>query len=190
VATETRPPGRVAGATREAVLEAATDRFLRGQRIDILGLSTELGVSRPTIYRWFGSRDDLVAEALEAAFEPLVARAKHRAPRQGLATAITRLAEELAAAPSLRAFLEQEREVALRILTSSALPTQARNVATVRELIETEMSAGRYQPTADPAPLAYAVVRLVEAFLYNDAVAGVRGDTDALRPVLKALLGS
>ena len=41
----------------------------------------------------------------------------------------------------------------------------------------------------DPATLAYAMVRLAEAFLYNDAVAGMRGDVERLREVEAALLG-
>ena len=58
--TPGRAPGRPAGTTPEAVLDAATRRFLRGERVDLAGLSAELGVSRPTLYRWFGSRDDLI----------------------------------------------------------------------------------------------------------------------------------
>ncbi|MCW2994224.1 MAG: hypothetical protein JWQ18_1719, partial [Conexibacter sp.] len=38
--------------------------------------------------------------------------------------------------------------------------------------------------------LAYAIVRLTEAFLYNDAAAGLRGDAERLRAVLAALLGT
>ena len=35
----------------------------------------------------------------------------------------------------------------------------------------------------------YAIVRLAEAFIYNDALAGIRGDVDGLRRVEAALLG-
>jgi len=41
----------------------------------------------------------------------------------------------------------------------------------------------------DPATLAYAIVRLAEAFLYNDATAALRGDVDRLREIEAALLG-
>ncbi|HEV7750475.1 MAG TPA: hypothetical protein VGO71_02990 [Baekduia sp.] len=36
---------------------------------------------------------------------------------------------------------------------------------------------------------ATAIIRLTEAFLYNDAAAGLRGDSERLRDVLAALLG-
>ena len=31
--------------------------------------------------------------------------------------------------------------------------------------------------------LAYAIVRLAEAFLYNEAIVGMRGDTERLREI-------
>jgi hypothetical protein len=56
-------------------------------------------------------------------------------------------------------------------------------------LIEAEIAAGRYDPPADPETLAYAIVRLAEAFLYNDASIGIRGDHTRLHAVQAALLG-
>jgi hypothetical protein len=57
------------------------------------------------------------------------------------------------------------------------------------ELIEDEMRAGTYEPPVEPATLGYAIVRLGEAYLFNDAAAGVRGDVERLREVEAALLG-
>jgi hypothetical protein len=51
------------------------------------------------------------------------------------------------------------------------------------------VTAGRYDAPADPQTLAYAIVRLAEAFLYNDAAFGIRGDHERLREVEAALLG-
>jgi AcrR family transcriptional regulator len=188
MATQVRAPGRPAGATRAAVLDAATERFLRGQRIDLAGLSSELGVSRPTLYRWFGSRDGLVGEVLAMAFLPFHEQARRRAGQIGLARAIVRLAEDLAAAAPLRAFLESEREVALHILTSSAGPVQPQTVALLSAHIDEQVAAGRCDPPTDSETVAYAITRLVEAFLYNDAVAGVRTDIGRLLPLLEAVL--
>ena len=38
------------------------------------------------------------------------------------------------------------------------------------------MTTGEYRPPADPETLAYAIVRLAEAFLYNEVAIGIRGD--------------
>ncbi len=50
------------------------------------------------------------------------------------------------------------------------------------------MPAGTSLPSST-STLAYAIVKLAEAFLFNDAVAGIRGDVDRLREVEAALLG-
>ena len=62
-------------------------------------------------------------------------------------------------------------------------------VARIAALIEQEVRAGTYEPPVEPATLAYAIVRLAEAFLFNDAAAGMRGDVDRLRDVEAAILG-
>jgi hypothetical protein len=62
-------------------------------------------------------------------------------------------------------------------------------VARMAAFIEEEVDAGRYESAVDPATLGYAIVKLAEAFLFNDAVAGMRGDVDRLREVEAALLG-
>ena len=40
-------------------------------------------------------------------------------------------------------------------------------------MIDAEVAAGTYEPPADSDTLAYAIVRLAEAFLYNDAANGI-----------------
>jgi hypothetical protein len=95
----------------------------------------------------------------------------------------------LARSFGLRRFLEQERESALRILTSSGGIVEPRAVAVIGELIAEEVRRGAYDSPVDPPTLAHAIVGLANAFLYNDAVAGIRGDVDRLRDVEAALLG-
>ncbi len=75
------------------------------------------------------------------------------------------------------------------MLTSSGGVVQPRAVALVEAMIADEAAAGRYRPTAEPSVLAYAIVRLAEAFLYNDAAFGIRGDHERLREIEAALLG-
>ena len=188
------PPrrGRPAAATRDDVLEAALQRYLRGHRIDVRAIAGELGLGRTTVYRWFGSREGLIGEALIRAVEPLFDEAHAAARGRGAARlldAFERVNRGLAAAPALRQFLEQERDAALRIITSSAGVVQQNAVRRVTEWIEEETRTGAYTAPVDPATLAYAIVRLAEAFIYNDAVAGIRGDVGRLREVEAAILG-
>jgi AcrR family transcriptional regulator len=167
-------------------------RYLRGRRVDVQAIAAELGLGRTTIYRWFGSRDELIGEVLARAAEPLLKDARSGARGSGgpaLLDTFDRFNRSLADAAPLRQFVEHEREAALRVITSGGGKVQPRIVAMITDLIDAEVTAGTYQPPVEPATLAYAIVRLGEAFLYNDAVAGMRGDVDRLRDVEAAILG-
>jgi AcrR family transcriptional regulator len=188
------PPrrGRPAAASREDVLAAAMHRYLRGRRVDVRSIAAELGLGRSTIYRWFGSREQLLGEVLVRAADPLLDEARAEAGGHGadaLLDTFDRMNRKLAAAPALRQLLEQERSTALRLITSSAGVVQPHFVARVTALIEDEVERGAYAPSVDARTLGYAIVRLAEAFLYNDAAVGIRGDVERLREVEAALLG-
>jgi AcrR family transcriptional regulator len=184
--------GRPAAASREDVLAAAMFRYLRGQRIDVRAIAAELGLGRSTVYRWFGSREQLIVEVLVRAGDPLLDAARAEAGGRGAAALLDtfdRMNRKLAAAPALRQFLEREQAAALRLITSSAGVVQPHFVARIKALIEDEVRAGAYEPSVDPGTLGYAIVRLAEAFLYNDAAVGIRGDVERLKDVEAALLG-
>ena len=190
-ATERRR-GRPPAASRADVLAAALHRYLRGRRVDVQAIASELGLGRTTIYRWFGSRDLLLGEVLARAVDPVIDLARAGARGNGgaaLLDTFDRLNRSLADAPALRRFVEDERDAALRVITSGAGTLQPFMVARIAGLIEEEARAGRYDPPVEPATLGYAIVRLAEAFLFNDAAAGMRGDVDRLREVEAALLG-
>jgi AcrR family transcriptional regulator len=186
-----RRRGRRPAASRDDVLAAALDRYLHGRRIDVRAIAKQLGLGRATVYRWFDSREGLVGETVALAAEPLFAQARADAEGAGgvaLLDTFDRINRGLAAAPALRAFLELERD-ALRILTSSGGIVQPRAVATIQRFVEDEVRAGTYEPRVEPSTLAYAIVRLAEAFLFNDVTSAVRGDVDRLREIEAALLG-
>lgn len=187
-----RRPGRPATASRDDVLRLAREQYVGGQRVDLTIVANRLGLGRATIYRWFGSRDELLGEIVASELEQLVAR--HRANTEhggpwGLLEVFDRVNRSLSRSRALRALLEQERDSALRLLTSSGGPVQPRAVACVQRLIEAEVAAGAYQPPVDTEALAYALVRLAEAFIYNDMAIGIRGDWRRLHQVEAALLG-
>jgi len=184
--------GRQAAASRQDVIEAGLHRYLRGQRIDVQAVAAEIGVGRATVYRWFGSRDNLIGEVIIQATEPVLAEARSGFKGKGgpgLLDTFDRFNRALADAPALRSFVEQERDAALRLIASGAGIVQPRVVELITGLITEEVEAGTYEPPVEPAILGYAIVKLAQAFLFNDAVAGIRGDVDRLREVEAALLG-
>ena len=157
--------------------------YLHGERIDVQAIAAELGLGRSTIYRWFGTREGLVAAVLNAAYdsllEPAAARWRGQGGR-GLLETFDALNRGLAAAPALRAFVAGE---GVRLIADG--PVHHHNVRRIVELIEAEVAAGTYAPPVDPETLGYAIVRLAEAFLLHD----VRGDVERLRALEAALLG-
>ena len=174
------------------MLDAGLYRYLRGRRVDVQAIASELGLGRATVYRWFGDREKLLGEVIIRATEPVLQECRKGLAGKGgpgLLETFDRFNRALADAPALRSFVEQERDAALRIIASGAGIVQPRIVELITELIAEEADAGAYEPPMEPSVLGYAIVKLAQAFLFNDAVVGIRGDVDRLREVEAALLG-
>ena len=170
--------GRPATASRSDVLRVVRRQYLDGERVDLTVVSRELGLSRATIYRWFGSREALlgkvIAHELERLDRPRTRRRVRRRGATGLLAVFDRINRGASRSSALRRLLEQEPNGAMRLLTASSGVVQPRAVELIAAMIDAEVAAGTYDPPADPETLAYAIVRLAEAFLYNDAA--IRGD--------------
>ncbi|HEX8714438.1 MAG TPA: QsdR family transcriptional regulator [Solirubrobacteraceae bacterium] len=187
-----RRPGRKPAASRDAALALAKQRYLKGERVDVQAIARELGLGRVTMHRWFQTRERLLGEAIGEISEERLLRIRSQTRRRGpagLLAVFDRFNKDIAATDGLRILLEQDNERALRMLTSGAGLVQPRIVATVQRLIDEEVAAGRFEPVIDAGFLAYGIVRLGEAFLYNDTIIGVRGDTGNLREIEAVLLG-
>jgi len=188
----TARPGRPAAATREQALALATRRFLAEERVDVQAIARELGLARATMHRWFGTRELLLGEMLANLGEERLLTIRRQIPGHGagaLLACFDRFNRELAATRALGVLLAQEQERALRILISSAGAVQPRMVAVIERLLQEDIDAGAFEPAIAPSTLAYTIVRLAESFLYNDAIVGIRGDTERLREVEALLLG-
>src|SRR5688572_9771256 len=109
----TRGPGRPAAASREDVQRAAAARYLAGERVDVQAIAAELGLGRTTIYRWFGSREQLIGDVLNRLTDRALEDARNGTKGKGapgLLETFHRYNRGVADAPPLRAFLEQERD--------------------------------------------------------------------------------
>jgi AcrR family transcriptional regulator len=187
-----RPVGRPPAATRDELLAQARRRFLRGERVELQDVARRLGLARMTVYRWFGSRDGLMGEVLAQLGEGLVdaaASSPRQRGRRGLLELFGRVNRDIASSEALRSYLRREGLSALRVLTASDGVVHPRMVATIERVIEAELAGEDAVGRIDPGTLAFAIVRLAESFLYNDASSDIRGDVDRLREVQAALLG-
>lgn len=179
--------------TRRDAFELARRWFLEGRRLDMGALAEELGISRATLYRWTGPRERLLGEVISSLAENLHGYAR-------LETADLRGAERLlavfelfvdgiAGAPPLRRFLEADLEVALRVLTGRDGVVHPRVVAATAELMREEAERGAFIPRVDIETLAFAVTRVTEAFLYNEAIMAVEPDAARSKAVIALMLG-
>jgi AcrR family transcriptional regulator len=184
--------GRPPAATPEQVLDLALRRYLRGERVEVLAIATELGLARGTIYRWFGSREQLLGQVVLLAATPVLERCRAEARGVGgdaLLDTFDRFNRALAGAPALHRFLEIERETALGVICSTDGVVTPGLAGKLAELIEDEVRRGAYDPPLEPHVMAHAIVKLAEAFLFNHGGVSMRGDVDGLRTVQSALLG-
>lgn len=183
-------PGRPAAASREEALALARTRFMAGERVDVQAIARELGLARATMHRWFRTRELLLGEVLaDFGQERLIALRRRTGGRgaRALLASFDAFNRDLARGSGLRALLVAEPDLALRVLTSPDGIVQPRMVATVQQLIQEEIQRG-FKPTLDSDLLAYAIVRLAEAFLYRDVSMGVAAETGRLRQLEAALL--
>ena len=116
--TRTRP-------TPAAAFHAARRMFLKGRRVDMRALAAELGIARPTLYRWTGQREQLLSDVLWSLSDEIFQRARQEHPRHEGAKRLLAIYRKhvgaLVEAQPLHVFLRQETQVALRVLTSPFL---------------------------------------------------------------------
>ncbi|MCW2984943.1 MAG: hypothetical protein JWR63_2513 [Conexibacter sp.] len=179
-------------ATPAEAFRLARRAFLKGERLDMSQLAQELGISRPTLYRWTGDRDALLVDVIWSLTEELLAdavqEAKGKGPEYALSVTLGFLHRTAAAGP-LRVFLENDGERALRLVTSRHA-VHGRLVQAVQELITTTEQRDGWQAPLDPATLSYAVVRLGEAFVYNDEINHLEPDLTSARDTIARLIGA
>lgn len=181
-------------ASPAAAFLTARRRFLSGARVDMRALAADLGVSRPTLYRWTGPREQLLADVLfglsNDVFEAAIRdTAQLRGPERLLAV-FRRHVTAAVTSPPLQAFLRQETQVALRILTARHGSVNPRTVLRVAAFYRAEAAAGRFDPPADLDTLAFAVVCLAQSFIYNDGSASIEPEVDRAAAVVALLLGA
>ncbi|WP_024805994.1 QsdR family transcriptional regulator [Nocardia sp. BMG51109] len=185
---EQRPAAR---ATPAEAFAAARRRFLHGERLDMVDLAAELGVSRTTLYRWTGDRDRLLADVVWLELRGLVEKATTAAPGAGLPRlqqGINWFLDAAAKAPPLQALLANEGDRAVRLLTAPNGPVRPRLVQLLADTIDHEVTHGGYHPPAPPATLADGIVALGERYLHNGGDPTLNPDPATAHTVIALLL--
>jgi AcrR family transcriptional regulator len=189
-----------AATARPTALDAfrlARRTFLAGVRVDMQALARTLNVDRATVYRWVGSREQLLAEILWSLIEPTIAdlRKTHCHPgrpavagQSPAAAVITGTVRAVIANPGMQCFLDREGDLALRLLTTKASDFEARLVALIADLVSQETTAGRLTAAVPIDDLPYVLVRIMESYVYLGLITGEHPDPDRAERVINALL--
>jgi AcrR family transcriptional regulator len=179
-------------ATPAAVFRMARRTYLQGRRVDMQALASEAGVSRATLYRWTGPREQLLSDVLWSLSNQIFEQAKADNPAHTGAKRLLAIfrqhVDALVHAQPLHTFLRQETHAALRILTSQEGGVQPRTVTALAALYREEADADAFSPRADIDSLAYAVVRVTEGFIYNDAIAAIEPQVERAASIVALLL--
>jgi AcrR family transcriptional regulator len=179
---------------RSSALEAflfARRRFLARERVDMTALAEALGVNRVTLYRWVGSRDQLLVEVIWSLARRTLDDVEASVREHGgerIVQVVTRFLEAVIANPGMQRWLAEEGEQAMRLLTRRETGFQPRLIAAMRELLEVEREAGTLDLPADLDDVAFVIVRLIESYTYLDLITGESPDARRAEPILRMLL--
>ena len=187
----------LAGATdrrRPTPLDAfrlARRKFLAAERIDMSALADELGVNRVTLYRWVGSREQLLVEVVWSLAQRTLEKID-RGVRVGgaerVVRIVTRFLVDVISNEGMRRWLADEGELAMRLLTRHDTDFQPRLIDAMEDILREESDAGRLDLPVELHEVAYVIVRLIESYTYLDLITGEEPDARRAEPVLRMLL--
>ena len=169
----------------------ARRKFLAAERIDMSALAEELGVNRVTLYRWVGSREQLLVKVIWSLGSRTLANCDRRTRAKGadrIVKIVTRFLDDVISNEGMRRWLAEEGELAMRLLTRHDTDFQPRLIGAVEELLREETDAGRLDLPVDLHEVAYVIVRLIESYTYLDLITGEQPDAQRAEPVLRLLL--
>lgn len=164
--------------------------FLAGRRVDMQQLAAELSVSRATLYRWCGSREQLIGEVIWAINERALNDTKAKARGSGRALLTRVLERSLARIRSFEAlqqFVAEDAEYALRIITSKQSVVQARLIEWTADFLRAEV---KLRDDIDVTDLAYVIVRVCESFVWSDMITGAPPATDKAVKIVDLLIAA
>jgi AcrR family transcriptional regulator len=171
--------------------------FLTGDRVDMQALARALSVDRATLYRWVGSREQLLAEILWSLIDPTITRLReahcHSGPpevpgQSPAAAVVTGTVRAVIANPGMQRFIDREGELALRLLTTKASDFEARLIDLIGDLVREETAAGRLSASVPLEDLPYVLVRIMESYIYLGLITGEHPDADRAARVISSLL--
>jgi AcrR family transcriptional regulator len=177
--------------------QLARRTFLAGDRVDMQALARTLNIDRATLYRWVGSREQLLTEILwslvSRTIETLQAEHGNSGAPAGTggsaaAAVLNGTVRGVITNTGMQRFLEREGDLALRLLTTKATDFEARLINLIGHLIQAEAAAGGLNAAIPADDLPYVLVRIMESYIYLGLITGEHPDPGRAARVIDALL--
>jgi AcrR family transcriptional regulator len=171
-------------ARRDQILDAATERFAENgfQATGMAEVIEASGLSAGAVYRYFKSKDELIAAIVDrvlgqaaARFERLLAEGHTPEPAEAVAAAVEMVSEIADRGPvdmtrvAVQAWAEALRNPAVAAVASNAYATMRGYFV---EVARREQQHGRVAADADPARVGAALFSLVLGFLLQRLLLG------------------
>jgi AcrR family transcriptional regulator len=158
-----RPLRRDAERNRQRILDAAAEVFTeRGLGVSLDEIARHAGVGVGTVYRRFGTKEELVEALFVARVESIAALAEQAAgapdPWSGLMYFMERMAEALAGDLGLRQMM-----MLAGYGQDMAAYARRRNAPLVTRLVERAQAAGQLRADLQPTDVPFLVFLLTEA---------------------------
>lgn len=150
-----------------------------------------LGVDGATLYRWVGSREQLLAEVLWNMMSKTVQRLRGSAgvePRPVTGDIVTGATKAAMTSLGMQRFLEREGELALKLLTTKASDFQQRLILLIADVVDADRRSGHLYSPIPAADLPYVLVRIMESYVYISLITGDEPDAARASSVIHALL--
>ncbi len=171
-------------ARRDQILDAATTRFAANgfQATGMADVIAASGLSAGAVYRYFRSKDDLIAAIVDRVlgqaadrFDTLLQEGHAPAPAEAVAAAVDLVASVAERGPvdmtrvAVQAWAEALRNPAVAAVAGKAYTTIRSYFI---EVARRAQHAGRLQADADPAPMGAALFSMVLGFLLQRLLLG------------------
>ncbi len=171
------------GAALDGALAAFLDFGIR--RTSVNEIARRSGISPATLYRWYGSKDGIVAAVVLRETRRFLTEVESHvdpagAPEDQLAEVTVVVARRLRDQPLLRRLIETEPDDVLPRLTTGGWPIIRAGAEYLTGHIERLMDEGRID-RFDPAPLAEILARVTHSMLLTPTTTLRLDDDDTIR---------
>lgn len=175
----------------DELVHIAKALWAQGRGLDMEELGARSGLSRATVYRRIGNKQQLLGAVFSSLMVDTFLAADARRRSRGRSRVLTVLQdclEAIVADQPFHEFLVRDPQVALRIVASPEFSPQGTSIELMTRLLERELPHGDFTLSASAQQTATAAIRLSEAFIYSDLLTGETPDIDTAMTLIGLLI--